>query len=342
MTRRLTFYLLFFLLTLAARISCGAPLEYWISFTSYRQDRSSAGPKYLMKIDVFGNVLIPARKVVPELGYASPPYGATALSQTDGFLLMWMPERREDPQQPTTNAVFRALINKQTLRLVLFRKTKLNVYNKYALQVTQRKQDNFLVLEGLDPDIGVRYFGVPLSPTGKILPGRLDLFPNPVTCPCEMGISADGRIFFFRDQIGTKLGKFVVQRLNHAGDPVQAPAIVATGRTAPADISNRVHGNQRFALYFGYPTLDLQVLDADTLENIGDPVHLAKNTGVGNQTAAIDPHGRFVLYTTATEHPAGSRLLMYQALDALGHPSGQPKIIAHNVQSGLDVLKDRP
>lgn len=74
------------------------PDEYWISFTGLVENwhgTSSAGPKYLMKIDALGNVLIPAQKVIPNSKfYTSPDYGATAISQNGRWLNMWMPERR--------------------------------------------------------------------------------------------------------------------------------------------------------------------------------------------------------------------------------------------------------
>jgi hypothetical protein len=52
--------------------------------------------------------------------------------------------------------------------------------------------------------------------------------------------------------------------------------------------------------------------------------------------AAIDPLGHFVIYTTGSYNSP----LLFQALDALGQPSGSPRIIATGVGWGLDILKD--
>jgi hypothetical protein len=157
-----------------------------------------------------------------------------------------------------------------------------------------------------------------------------------------MGISADGKIFSFVDRIGSHR-KIILQRLNHAGSPVQAPVVALRGKFAPADISNRINRDQRFLLYHQNvvsPKLFLQVLDANSLQAVGDPDRLAVSTRFGTQTAAIDPFGRFVLYVTDITHPLGESMLLFQALDALGRKSGQPKIIADRVNSGLDVLKE--
>ncbi|MCI0603799.1 hypothetical protein L0156_12390 [bacterium] len=343
MTKKLALLTLFFSIVAGIQPLCGAPDEYWISFISFRDTIQGSGPPYVMKIDVLGNVLVPPKKAVPGgMGFMSPSSGATALSQTDRFLIMFLPDARAREKDGRLHRVFRAVIEKQTLRLSSLRETGLLTFNSDALQVTQRKKENFIVIQKQDFD-ALRYVGIPLSSSSKILAGRIDLFPDSVTCPCEMGISVDGRIFIFLDGIGYPPGNLVLQPLDHDGNPVQGPVIAEKGRVTTADISKRINGDLRFLLYHSNiitRKLFLQVLHADTLRPVGEPDRLALYTAYGSQTAAIDPLGRFVVYVTGDGHPVGQAMLMFQAVDALGRKSGQPKIIADKVKSGLDILKE--
>ena len=323
--------------------------DYWISYTSYNEVRQEAGAKFLLKIDALGNVLIPARKVVPENnGYVSPKYGATALFETDRNLIMWIPTEGVKFNRD----LFRAEIDKNTLDLVLFERTKIKTANVTSLQVSQKVENNFLaVQQAFDPPLQTTqwYSGVPLGENGRKSGSTIRLFDGGAGCItaltlfCEMGVSADGRLLFFFNQEPSSSGLsekgFILQRLSKTGRAIGDPVIHAHQKATPLDVSNRIGAN-RFVLY-NNPALFVQALRADTLEKFGDPTRISRFIAIGPQTAALDPKGRFVIYITGGGHPSGDRLLLFQALDGIGRPSGQPKVIADKVQSGLDILQDR-
>lgn len=134
----------------------------------------------------------------------------------------------------------------------------------------------------------------------------------------------------------------MLQPLKKDGRPNGKSVISVEGKSInPMDISNPLPGGKRYLLYTnegtpGEAPLLLQVLDAKTLGRIGDPIRIVQ-MGSTYQGVVIDPSGRFLLYHKAMLDDS----LVYQALDATGHPSGQPKVISEgNFQLGLDILKD--
>jgi hypothetical protein len=340
---------LFLLLGIAAFFVANATAtQYWVSFTSTHDDTpgpTPGGPKYLLKIDDIGNVIVAATKVVPNgNGFVSPPYGATAIESRGNFIDMWIPTNGGNFR----HSVFRAVINKRTLELVSLRKLKVKTADAYHLQVTQKKDNNFLVVqESLDPPLQITqwYSGFPLGPNGTVSGPSFRLYPEGAGCittgsTCPLGISSDGKILFF---INLKSGSagiseqgFIIQKLNSSGHPLRQPIVIVKS-VIPSDVSNRLVGNLRFALYQAHknnPALFIQVFKADTLETVGDPIRVATHTYSELQTAAIEPSGHFVIYGTGGN-------LVFQALDALGHPSGQPiNIITGKFGSGLDLVKD--
>jgi len=340
----------FFLLALSAFVaSCDAADNYWISFTGPVISSNSAsspsssigGPKYLMKIDALGNILEPARLVIRNSRtYVSPVYGATAISENDSLLNMWMPAFSESIH----HRVFRAMIRKDTLEVTAFIKTDLQVRNDYNLQVTQRPESNLLVMEDFVSTVQsdtLRYLGAPLSNNGTVIGKRVELSPQPVSCPCEVGISADGKILFFNDakfnSSGVETALFTLQRLDLHGNPIGHPEVIAKGRLVPTDISNILPTGYRLALFRGLPPLTLYVMPIsnESLQRIGAPIRIASQTDIASQSAAIDPYGHFVVYKRFN-----TPYLFFQALDALAHPSGKPKMISDKVGSGIDILKE--
>ena len=320
--------------------------EYWISYTAPHGDTEGptpGGAKYVLKIDSVGNVLIPSTKVLPNiLGYVSPFSGATALSQEGRSLILWIPDNRQDPENPPFHPLFRAVFDKLTLRLTSIRKTKLLVHSTTAAQATDKRNNNFLAVVAPNTNGEVNYVGAPISVEAR-LEGRIfDITSSSLTCPCEAGISSKGRILLFLDKIGNKPGRVMLQRLKATGQSIGNPVEVVRGSVTPDDVSNVVSRNKRFVIYNRdhiHPKLYLQVIDNDSLQGIGPAVFLANQTGFGLQTAVMDPRGRFVVY--AQGGPGKTSFVVFQALDSTGHPSGQPKVIGEKVQGGMDILEDK-
>ena len=65
------------------------------------------------------------------------------------------------------------------------------------------------------------------------------------------------------------------------------------------------------------------------------------NSGSGS-IIAVDPKGRFFLAAVVSiPNQQSSNLLIFQALDPTGHPSGNPKVLDHDVgYMGIDILKE--
>jgi hypothetical protein len=135
MNNKLMGFLFIVAILSTVQLLSGSPDEYWISFISFRDSPQGSGPPHVMKIDVLGNVLIPQTPVVPlGLGYIAG--GATALSQTDDFLILWLP----DSHAKDGYRVFRAVIRKQPLRVVSLRKTPLRVANRHSSRHSAKKR----------------------------------------------------------------------------------------------------------------------------------------------------------------------------------------------------------
>src|SRR5437773_6937275 len=131
---------LLLLLTLG-NVSLSTTIDtYWISYTGEPKGFGSptvleanyavpGGPKYLMKIDAVGNVLVPPTQVVPNSsGYVSPLGGGTALTDTsDTKLTMWFPHKHQT--KTSRHFIWKALIQKSPLRLLSLERTKLVTTN---------------------------------------------------------------------------------------------------------------------------------------------------------------------------------------------------------------------
>jgi hypothetical protein len=328
-------------------ILCGSASakEYWISFTGLPPispyPTFAGGPKYLMKIDELGNVLIAPKKVVRNsMGFVGPKYGATTLNSDSRYVHMWMPSSENSYPEK----VFHAVISKKSLQLVALRKTRAVTVNTEYLQVTHRKSNNFLATqESLKPPQQETqwYSGVPLTDRQSITGPQFMLYPTGVGCltvaySCSLGVSPDGKIFFF---INGKINSsdvsglgLVLQQLDPTGQP-KARKVLIKGATGAADISNKMANNRRFAIYSSHHILYLQILTADSLEFVGERIQISARGGSGTQTVAIEPSGRFVIFVKR-------RNLFFQALDPLGHPSGSPKTVATDVFTGVDIARD--
>ncbi len=317
---------------------------YWIAFNSGRDREGpppSAGPKHLMKIDMFGNTIVPSQKVIQNSStYHSPGNAGIGISsQNEKSLNLWIP----DSKNPSGD-VSRALINKQTLRLIFLQKTSLNTNNVQYLQVTQRPENNFLALLINEAN----YIGFSVSPTGTPTSSSWMLTSNPTDClGCPYSVSSDGKFMLISDLITStnpNKQKLLIQRLGPMGHPIAKPVPLPTGGIPSAnDISGPLPNGQRYVLYSldGSPSsprnrpMFLQVINS-----AGTPVGERNQIGldvVHYQSAAIDPKGRFVIYITREFDGSD---LVYQALDVIGRPSGAPRVLARHVSNGVDLLKD--
>lgn len=322
--------------------------KYWISFNSSKTKdipHAPGGPKYLLQIDVFGNITVFPKKIIQNSPfYRSPSTAGIAISShSEDSLNVWVPDARLLPNGQF--AVFRAVINKQTLRTILFRQTTLKTNNPRFIQVTQKAKNNFLALQIYDPEQqAIEYVAFGISSLGIPLPLSWPLSKNPSDCEgCAYALSADGKFIVVADLItdpNANKKRFLVQRLGINGLPVNNAIPLPTGRLASVlDISGPLSNGRRYVIYSQDLGLNqhlfLQVIDSEGVR-IGERILLGAD--VANfQAGAIEPKGRFVVYVT---NKNGLGELVYQALDGTGHPSGQVRKLAANVADGVDVMRE--
>lgn len=319
------------------------PDEFWISFSGPFPDKihPPGGPWTLMKIDALGNVLIPPTVVVRNGGGYTNPGGAGAalFDNGNGTLSLWIPTLA--PRAGLLHHVYRAVIDKRSLRLIFLRETGIQTVNRERLGLAQRGPAHFLADEGqILKDERVLYVAHQLSATGA-LDGQHWLLtaPAPPCGGCGMGLAAAGRTFFFTSgRQEPEQETAMLQPLDDTGHPKNSPYPVARARHLYLqDVSDQLSASRRYVLYsvlaqrVGQP-LFLQVVDTTARMPVGDPIGVGRiSDGVG-QAAVIDRLGRFVVFCSPYD------FLVFQALDATGHPSGGPRVIANDVYAGVDIL----
>ena len=320
---------------------CGAD-QYWISFAREGPPPSSTnfppiGPECLMKIDGNGNILVRPHIVIPNTKFFVSANGASAISHgQSGKLNFYTFSRKED--QCGSNSIYRAVIDARTLALDKFQKTGICTGDVENIQTTQREEKNFLSIDSL-----VNYEAHEVDSNGSLTGGKWVLAPSDQNGR-GFGVSADGKVFFNTQTVSPPTGanktKLIAQHLDSDGRPRGKPVLIEyrRGFSAAMDISNVLPNNRRFAIFSTVDNaLNLDVIDGQTMQKIGRSIKLPKAFPVF-QNAAIDPNGHFVVYFGFLKFPPSP--LIYQSLDATGHPSGEPKVLAINIHGGIDILKD--
>jgi hypothetical protein len=319
---------------------CLALDTYWISYTGFNdvdrpdpnQPASPGGPKYMMKIDVLGNVLIPPTKIdTKSTGYRSPSFGGTALSRVrqGTRLAMWFPHYHELANG--NHVVWKAIIDKSTLRIASLEKTEVRAGNITVISAKQRAKRNFVTVEYYTGPPDFRHLMLAYSARN---PANSWLLQECLFGLCTFGVSADGKVFYYsqRNSGQTRID-LIFQRLDRRGRPTGNPEVVASGSDPFVIDVTSVIGNKRYFVYGNNnSSVLLQVIDAKTGKKVGDKIRIANNTTI--QAGAIDPLGRFVIYYSAK---GDINPIYYQALDATGHPSGSRKQIATGFGGGLDI-----
>jgi hypothetical protein len=325
---RCKFWLLTFLfLAIASPSFSTRTNEYWISYSGDITQYDPLSRKYLMKIDVVGNVVIQPKIVVIDPFLTLAP-GNTALSENGSEqLVLWLPGHGRRPESGRDFPIRKATITKSGLSLASMESTTLKTRDPMSLSVAQRSSRNFLVLQRLTRRFpSVRHDIVAYSTTN---PSTSWLLTECDTGDCTFNVSADGRMFFYsvRD---VDLSLFL-QPLGPGGRPVGDSVFIARGLDNwVGDITRPLRGGKRYCIYEQKDSLFLQAVQARSGKKIGERIRIAGNAS----SVVIDPFGQFAVYISRDR-------LFYQALDALGNPSGTRKLlVSAGVGTGLDILKD--
>ncbi len=335
---RLSTLLLFISVTFFPCISLCTD-QYWISYSGDEEtEYRSLGPKYLMKIDVLGNVLVQPTKVVRNSSvFVSTGSAATALSPGGlGRIQMWFATKGILPGG--NRRIFKAVIEKSSVRLVSMGQTKLSTSNIHNISITQKPRDNFIILQVLTSFPPAQHDWIAYSASrGLRTKWILQVCPDGVDC--RFGLSADGRVLFYSKRKESGGFEVFFQPLSPGGLLVGEPEMIARGGNLQDplrafDVSSILGQGRRYFLYQGGgASVFLQVVDGKTGKKLGERIRVAGNVG----EAVVDPLGRFAIYATGVP---SARPVVFQALDGLGNPSGSPKTIAKGIGSGVDIMKD--
>jgi hypothetical protein len=306
---------------------------YWVAFSGVNGFETSY---YLMQIDEYGNI-ISAPMVISQRQNVCPQLTIGPRDSTT--LNLWT---CVVPVEQRQGNIYHLVINKNARRIIDESKTKLITSNSTDLEVTQKRNNNFLTY----PTI-YRFKAVRLTSTGELTSEKWTLLQR----KDAHRISPDGRLLLY-----SSYPHLFAKRLSKAGKPVGMPQNLRASRPDDShaqgindvDASNILPNKTRIVVYSvprasesdDYPDhLYSRVIDAAQLQPIGNRVLLRKSPYEGELTwVSIDPLGRFVLYSRG--YYDGSALV-YQSLDATGHKAGDHKVLARHVWiTDLDLLKE--
>lgn len=228
---------------------------FWISFGG--SDLNI--PKFLMKIDVLGNLIVPSRIVAQPSGFGSA-VGATALAAKGSKkILMWI--------AGSNGSIYRTIINKQDFTAKRPRVIGLQARNASSLQSTHTS--GILAFE--NPMRVLKGFGMDKS--GK--PGGTSWRLSPSTDGGHKtgGISADGLMALSMDD-DPPTDQLYAQPLQEDGSPNGDPLVVGSATNIlSVDVSNALASGRRFVVYAfddGTQTkIYLQKVDSITGAKIG-------------------------------------------------------------------------
>lgn len=349
---------------------------YWVSFGG----AGFGDSKFLMQIDQNGNITKDPCEVVMGSQFGNLP-GATALGKNGIKLTMWM----VGGFRPPGYWVYRATINKSNCAVTSFIKTNIWTSDWSFLQASQIDTGNFLTIERPKPsggggnspmffDNGVLWAAA-VTKSGQGTGDLWRLSPRTQYSNDVGGVAPDAMMALSNDH-DSPPDKLYTQALNRHGLPTQIDPFVITNYDGTdldfqsVDVSNPMANGRRFAVYtsgFGRQTgaaggapvgaadVIVQQINGVTGDKIQSPRTINSSFRGGFlQTVAVDPKGRFVLFTLGVGPFArpqngicgfGDELL-YQALDGTGHAAGDPISLVDGCTLGLfgiqgiDILQE--
>lgn len=291
--------------------------------------RGGKGGRFLTKIDPLGTIIQPPSKIQD----ADSVYGKfMALSQNGrNALNVWI--------GGSDVAVQRLVIDKRTLKTIRIIRTNIKSFGR--LSVTKKTINNYIAFLQSTSE-GVKLVSYPIDNYGAFA-GRHKTLSPPLNCPCSGGLSSDGRTAYYST---IKMEHFAVeslyvQPLGAMGNPNSSPTHVDQAYEivgvpegiAGIEASNDVASNTRWFLYHkqyrgdDVPLLNrafFQPLNLDTSEPSSPKVKVTPPDD-GNTEVLMDPLRRFVLTNARIDYTQS--VVVYQALDSLGHLSGKPRLI---------------
>jgi hypothetical protein len=234
--------------------------RYWISFGGTNNTDS----KYLMQIDVNGNVTKSPVAVVPPGKFGDTPGATSMKAKGSGKIILWM--------LGDGGKVYAAQVDTKTMKAGKARKTGIVSSNNASMQAAQRKEEpDFLAIE--QPPQVLKAFGLKKNGVADATSWRLS--PRTDGGHETGGVTADG-FLAFSNNFDSPADKLYIQLLRPDGIPTGDPVVVATDSIASADVSNILAAGARFVLFVtsnaGIQNIYLQIIDASTGAKIGGAI----------------------------------------------------------------------
>lgn len=304
---------------------------YWVVFCG----DSAVDSVYVMQINQSGTVTKAPVAVLAPAQFGSV-IGAAALGKgTNGNLNLW--------KIGTALSVFRAILNPSTLTVTSISNLGLKVTDEDILQSTNKASGNFLEVEVSNSVLK----GYATRAGGTLTGTSWTLTPSAPNLNDEASLSEDGLLATAVRFTGPSAttNQLYVQLLDSAGKPSGSPKQIASFADLEAsDVTSLLSTNQRFVAYMVTAgTTPANKLLLQPIDIAGNKVGSAKTINSSplrdeqEQIVAIDPLGRFVLFTIegSSFGCSGRDILVYQALTSTGAITGGLKVIA-----GCTFIKD--
>lgn len=354
MKRIAVFLLLLITAWTGVRASTDSPPQYWLVFRS-----DSGYPNYqlstsLMKINSWGQITEQPKQILPSLRHLSSSI-ALGISPP-GELSFWLWGRNNSSNHATS--FYHARIDRKTWLTKSIKVSAPASITGPVSSITHRADQNFMIVLA-SADVAP-FYDAPFVASALNSFGDLNGDSWPVSPASDIlyegvggaAVSSDGTVLLLDTGKG-----LLFQTLDASGIPIHRPAVVqdhnSAHEMAAFRITDPLPDGTRLVAYWracatygcrGENKLALQAVNSRSGLPIGDPTALVPDNY--NEDAIlrlwIDPGGRFVIYAVP-EHRrvnlTSYNVLMFQPLDATGHPSGSPIPLVDQVDS-FDLLEE--
>jgi hypothetical protein len=272
--------------------------------------------------------------------------GASALGKLgSGKLILW--------HWKDSSFLLRAKVGKGTLKASNLKTANLYSFENEFLQVSQNKSNNFIIAEDSSDGSLNRYAvnkqGIPTGQKSAVTP-KAPLDSD------EASLAADGLAAVTNRYSATSSKeKLYLQLLDDKGVANGSPKLLAKYKDIEAsDVTSLLDNGHRYVVY----TVDVGTIPDDrvylqvvnsTGGKVGKKIliNTPPDRDEDSQTIAIDPEGRFVLFTMdgINYGCVDQDILVYQGLTPDGKANGPLKVLANcslvtDDIMNLDVLKE--
>lgn len=314
--KKILFYSLAALL-LTSGLLC-AQDKFWITIGTDNDDAQL--PIWLMQIDDGGNV---TKAPVPIVKFPSSGVSnerPTAMSyDSNGNIIVWF-------GNDGTLSLYRAIVNKNTLETTSVKKMYSPAEDYNSLQSKQIDR-RFVSGNGNFDSIQRAFFA---DAGGTVGSTSVRLTPGADGKVDKQSVSADGTM-----AASSRSSDIInVQPLNSKGRAVGGSYNVpASSSIYDVDITNKLANGRRILIVNDNSIFRSVVLNGDTGKPLGNSIQLTSmSPGEEDQEIAVDPEGRFVVYSIDGSDAGCSDgdhdVLYFQKLDqSTGEPVGSAKAI---------------